>query len=644
MKTTVWLSAMICLMLLALCLTLASCNQNPPVGGEQTSAQDSGPEFSEVAFELNEAGDGYTVTGMGAFDGTELIIPTAYQDLPVKEIAAEAFKDCTQLKSVTLPENLHIGDYAFSGCTGLEHVTVPKGTTGLNYAFASCTGLKSATILFQRNTDSEEQPRIFENCSSLTDLEFGSDVYVCVESAFIGKIFVGTADADYYTDDYFISIYLETVHALDSDGNELLDKHGEPIRSHYNLFDPLPIVSVTGGILSYDSWLTSIPTVAKLENYTVDGECVNVDGVLLGRAVNHPDSEIAGMYTIWWIDPTLEVLDVTHFYPYLNIRVVPLDLFYRCNDLTTIKVDENYDENDLRSRELSGFKSLTDIYFDGSIVEYLEFGAKYYGDDSCTVHCSDGDISKELGAALMYTEAGGYSAYLSLYRIYSYFPADVAYMLEQYNGNAVPKGFDHVCGQDAWTRENEKAAKNNAQQNGEEYVEHICGYKHFLAIDASGAQYEAYAEYKDAQQGTKEYDLYQLYLSYRTAHSGFTTYKNRCINDLASMYRYNQTIGAAEKDVVPAIEEYVNVHLPLLAELYGCTIEYEQGKEGDLTAVTNLEQLPKLIKDDIQTFAALLQEGAPLTPAEAEQLYQEALAMILESGVVTQEEINDRLE
>ena len=287
---------------------------------------------------------------------------------------------------------------------------------------------------------------------------------------------------------------------------------------------------------------------------------------------------------------------------------------------------------------------MTDIYFDGSIVEYLEFGAKYYGDDSCTVHCSDGDISKELGAALMYTEAGGYSAYLSLYRIYSYFPADVAYMLEQYNGNAVPKGFDHVCGQDAWTRENEKAAERNAQQNGEEYVEHICGYKHFLAIDASGAQYEAYAEYKDAQQGTKDYDLYQLYLSYRTAHSGFTTYKNRRINDLASMYRYNKTIGAAGTDIVPAIEEYVNVHLPLLAELYGCKVEYEAGKEGDLTAVTNLEQLPKLIKDDIQTFAALLQEGAPLTPAEAEQLYQEALAMILESGVVTQEEIDDHLK
>lgn len=44
----------------------------------------------------------------------------------VERIAYEAFKDCTELVSVTLPSSLQaVEDYAFSGCTSLKSVTFP---------------------------------------------------------------------------------------------------------------------------------------------------------------------------------------------------------------------------------------------------------------------------------------------------------------------------------------------------------------------------------------------------------------------------------------------------------------------------------------------------------------------------------------
>ena len=641
MKTTVWLSAMICLMLLALCLTLAACGQNLGQSDEQSS--DQGEATGEIAFQLNKKGDAYTVTGIGTFTGTELVIPATYENLPVKSIEKEAFKDCTQLTEIELPEGILIDEYAFAGCTGLKQVTVPKDADCKNGAFADCTGLESATLY------SSNGERMFENCTALKHLTFGADTHIDVNYKTLGKIAWTVTNYEDIPDgawDY------EQVYETDENGETVYEtgEYGEQVAkvSHYIVREYLGIESVSGGILNFQSDLMGLPMLTSVENYTIEGEHYWIDGVLIGDSkLSYEDEDPSndGPYSILWVSPQLETLNMKELAPYFPWIMAQKSIIKRYAAypmVKTIYLHAEFNELINNRVDFTPSDSVTDIYYMGTVVEWLEIGGTYYG-DTCTIHCTDGDISKELGAALMYTEPGVYWAYLSLYRIYSDFPADVAYMLEQYNGNAVPKGFDHVCGQDAWTRENEKAAESNAQQNGEEYVEHICGYEHFLAIDASGAQYEAYAEYKDAQQGTKEYDLYQLYLSYRTAHSRFITQKDRRISEIAAMYRYNQTIGAAGTDIVPAIEEYVNVHLPLLAELYGCKVEYEAGKEGDLTAVTNLEQLPKLIKDDIQTFAALLQEGAPLTPAEAEQLYQEALAMILESGVVTQEELNDRL-
>ena len=54
-----------------------------------------------------------------------------------------AFRDCTSLTTVTIPDSVtSIDGSAFSGCTGLTSITIPNGVTSIcNYAFFGCTGL-----------------------------------------------------------------------------------------------------------------------------------------------------------------------------------------------------------------------------------------------------------------------------------------------------------------------------------------------------------------------------------------------------------------------------------------------------------------------------------------------------------------------
>jgi len=74
---------------------------------------------------------------------TSAIIPATYKSLPVREIEANGFKDCTSLTTVTIPNSItKIGNYAFSGCTGLLTLnyngSVADGSIGdENYIFAN---------------------------------------------------------------------------------------------------------------------------------------------------------------------------------------------------------------------------------------------------------------------------------------------------------------------------------------------------------------------------------------------------------------------------------------------------------------------------------------------------------------------------
>ena len=63
------------------------------------------------------------ITGCDTSVSGEVVIPAAIEGFPVTKIGDEAFRDCTSLESVTIPNSvLFIGISAFAGCTSLQTV------------------------------------------------------------------------------------------------------------------------------------------------------------------------------------------------------------------------------------------------------------------------------------------------------------------------------------------------------------------------------------------------------------------------------------------------------------------------------------------------------------------------------------------
>ena len=101
-----------------------------------------------ACFVVNELGDGTLEITKYAGNSATCVIPSEIDGKKVTEIGDSAFKGCTELTSITIPDGVTgIGNKAFSDCTSLETVTIPASVTYVrDSAFYGCTSLKSVTI------------------------------------------------------------------------------------------------------------------------------------------------------------------------------------------------------------------------------------------------------------------------------------------------------------------------------------------------------------------------------------------------------------------------------------------------------------------------------------------------------------------
>ena len=153
---------------------------------EQTESSDEGqpPAFSEgLSFTLLDD-DTYAVTGMGDCKDTEVVIADSYNGKAVASIGNGAFRMCSELTSIVIPEGVtSIGNGAFLNCRNLIGIIIPESVTSIGVqAFLNCDSLTSVTIGDGVISIGEQA---FVDCESLTSVTIGDSVTSIGEQAFV---------------------------------------------------------------------------------------------------------------------------------------------------------------------------------------------------------------------------------------------------------------------------------------------------------------------------------------------------------------------------------------------------------------------------------------------------------------------------
>ena len=129
-----------------------------------------------LAMELSDDGSSYTVTGIGSYEGTDIIIPAEYKGVPIKEIGERAFRYKSEITSVTIPDTVEvIRESAFVG-TSITEIAVPNSVRIIeDYAFYKCEKLERAIL--PKNIENLGE-HLFEECSKLVEVALPENLTV----------------------------------------------------------------------------------------------------------------------------------------------------------------------------------------------------------------------------------------------------------------------------------------------------------------------------------------------------------------------------------------------------------------------------------------------------------------------------------
>ncbi len=129
-----------------------------------------------LAMELSGDGSSYTVTGIGSYEGTDIIIPAEYKGVPIKEISERAFRFKSEITSVTIPDTVEvIRESAFAG-TSITEIAVPNSVRIIeDYAFYKCEKLERAIL---PKSIENLGVHLFEECSKLAEVTLPENLTV----------------------------------------------------------------------------------------------------------------------------------------------------------------------------------------------------------------------------------------------------------------------------------------------------------------------------------------------------------------------------------------------------------------------------------------------------------------------------------
>ena len=147
----------------------------------------------EYDYTINTEDGTATITKFRALvDGSyDITIPTDFGRFPVTAIGDDAFRGCSALKKVTIPQSVtSIGDSAFAGCRNLDSLTINDAATSIgNRAFTECPLTTTLSLGKKITTIGDEA---FYDCRGLTSVTIPQSVTSIGKKAFYQCIHLKT--------------------------------------------------------------------------------------------------------------------------------------------------------------------------------------------------------------------------------------------------------------------------------------------------------------------------------------------------------------------------------------------------------------------------------------------------------------------
>src|SRR6476620_11587058 len=141
---------------------------------------DGGINYTITGSTTVEVGDNHLFDGAATIPSTVVYNSNTYN---VTRIANNAFRDCADLTSVTIPNSVtSIGNNAFYRCDNLTSVSIGNSVTSIgSEAFYQCTAL---TLVIIPNSVTSIGNNAFNGCNNLTSVTLPNAITTIEQGAF----------------------------------------------------------------------------------------------------------------------------------------------------------------------------------------------------------------------------------------------------------------------------------------------------------------------------------------------------------------------------------------------------------------------------------------------------------------------------
>ena len=346
-----------------------------------------------------EIPDGMTTIPAGTFTDHQRLINVSIP-ASVTKIEEDAFFGCSQLETVTFPENselTEIGKRAFSHCKSLKSINIPDGITEIGLgAFESCTGLASVTIPYGVTTI---HSYAFSGCESLESIEIPDTVthidawafkWTGLKSVTIPR-YVSACEGAFIECQQLASVkvaegnlYYKVVDDVlySKDGKRLIVYPGGKQDKTFAV--PFGVESVAN--FAYCRALESVYIPSSVTALGDFGNCTSLKTVTFAE-----NCEFTGLNSNF-----LGCTALTEIVLPKSVTHISYKTFADCSNLISVTIPDSVTE--IGDYAFSNCQALSSIIFKGSVAQwnaitFADSWDEYTGE--YTVHCIDGDIAKD---------------------------------------------------------------------------------------------------------------------------------------------------------------------------------------------------------------------------------------------------------